>query len=180
MVTLIWVSSNHKAGICEQVNKVGNDHKHWHAILILMTFICGLLFFWILFCSKRLSTRSMKRKETGYGNSTKRTLLCAIIAVSREATKNRCRVGLRFSHLHLFQEADANGRMWHESSVPVITIYHDCTIHNSCNRESNSNKGTYLASVRSNNAQIDGGYTLMSPEKSVFLDIAELPKLFLR
>ncbi|KAG5204015.1 hypothetical protein JEQ12_001991 [Ovis aries] len=33
---------------------------------------------------------------------------------------------------------------------------------------------------RSNNAQIDGGYTLMSPEKSVFLDIAELPRLFLR
>lgn len=41
-------------------------------------------------------------------------------------------------------------------------------------------KAHYLASVRSNNAQIDGGYTLMSPEKSVFLDIAELPRLFLR
>lgn len=41
-------------------------------------------------------------------------------------------------------------------------------------------KAHYLASVRSNNAQIDGGYTLMSPEKSIFLDIAELPRLFLR
>lgn len=85
----------------------------------------AFMFCWIFFCFKKPSIKSIGRKEMGYGNSTNKNVAlyynyCEYID---RLWRTDAKLGWDFSHLHLFQGADTNGRMWHESDLPVTIGY---------------------------------------------------------